>query len=342
MNGRSRGSSGSTRHIDERDGPVRAAARRERQRLNADLGDALQARRHRNRSGQHHHHRRRLHHADRDVRLPRRGRPCHRHRRFARLQPVGRNARGRARRPTCPTARWSQRFDSYLYRPAAPCPPRRRREIDAISAASAVAPANARTRGDLDPDAQDARRLMSIHLPGLMDRYCMCPLPSAPSRTAKARRSTSASSKASPPAAPRSAKFRETARADVAAFETQGRFIKSRYGENADSPTRPSRRGRTATERLDELIDCAVLAAAHAPETICIDRSLTRREWRRDFGGHCSGPRLSRRGSPNASRPQAAVALRLRIVLVRLLRARRRRPVVGTYYRLTTPARTAS
>ena len=38
-----------------------------------------------------------------------------------------------------------------------------------------LAQADARTRRDLDPDAQDARRLMSIHLPGLIDRYGRVP-----------------------------------------------------------------------------------------------------------------------------------------------------------------------
>ena len=88
----------------------------------------------------------------------------------------------------------------------------------------------------LDPDAQDARRLMSIHLPGLIDRYLRVPpafrgerdgegktVDERPGRSACAR------------AAPRLREISEQlARADMAAFETQGRFIKSRYGELAD------------------------------------------------------------------------------------------------------------
>ncbi len=66
----------------------------------------------------------------------------------------------------------------------------------------------------------------------------MCRAPIAASGTAKARPSTSASSRDLPPAAPRSPKCREQlARADVAAFETQGRFIQSRYG--SDGPDAP-------------------------------------------------------------------------------------------------------
>jgi hypothetical protein len=84
----------------------------------------------------------------------------------------------------------------------------------------------------LDPDAQDARRLMSIHLPGLIDRYQRVPAAfhgeqdgegiSVDQRLveglAAGRRALNEIAE-------------KLARADVAALETQGRFIKSRYGE---------------------------------------------------------------------------------------------------------------
>ena len=92
---------------------------------------------------------------------------------------------------------------------------------------------------------------MSIHLPGLMDRYSHVPPLIAASGTAKARPSTSASSRASRRGGPRSTKFREKlARADLAAFETQGRFIQSRYGpDGPDAPvpaTLPAKDGNGA------------------------------------------------------------------------------------------------
>src|SRR5437763_2836441 len=70
-----------------------------------------------------------------------------------------------------PNREMVQRFDSYLFhaRPALPKPAQAL--VDEISGAL---PALRETIGRvpaLDPSAQDARRLMSIHLPGLIDRY---------------------------------------------------------------------------------------------------------------------------------------------------------------------------
>jgi hypothetical protein len=85
---------------------------------------------------------------------------------------------------------------------------------------------------DLDPNAQDARRLMSTHLPGLIDRYLHVPQGyrgeqdgegiSVDERLVEAL------------AAGRQALTEiseKLAKADMAAFETQGRFIQSRYSE---------------------------------------------------------------------------------------------------------------
>ena len=89
----------------------------------------------------------------------------------------------------------------------------------------------------LDPAAQDARRLMSIHLPGLIERYERVPPAYRQERTARTRPSTSGWSRGSPPAARRLPEVAEQlARADVAALETQGRFIQSRYGEQGIEP----------------------------------------------------------------------------------------------------------
>lgn len=86
--------------------------------------------------------------------------------------------------------------------------------------------------GAIDPSVQDARRLIGTHLPNLIDRYLKVPPafratgdggdPSVDERLVEALR------------AGRQALDdvgAQLARGDVAAFETQGRFIESRYGE---------------------------------------------------------------------------------------------------------------
>lgn len=131
-----------------------------------------------------------------------------------------------------PNGQMVQRFDSYLYRTRALLPPPAQAELDALSA---VLPALKQTleRVDtLDPNAQDARRLMSVHLPGLMDRYAHVPVdfrgePDGEGKSADERLVEAL-------AASRAALgdiSENLARADLAAFETQGRFIESRYGQ---------------------------------------------------------------------------------------------------------------
>ncbi len=220
-----------TRQIDERDGPVREAARRERQRLNTDLG-----------------------------------------RRVARvgvaigiislitiviglILPIGMfgflAAVGLAigvaallaftpsgtRTIAAPSAdlpngEMVQRFDSYLYRSRRGLPAPAQTQIDAIAAALPPLRQTLERVESLDPNAQDARRLMSMHLPGLIDRYMRVPPQfrgevDGEGKTVDQRLIEGL-------AAGRTAlsEISETlARADVAALETQGRFIKSRYGK---------------------------------------------------------------------------------------------------------------
>lgn len=131
-----------------------------------------------------------------------------------------------------PNGQMVQRFDSYLYRtrPALPAPARA--QIDAISAQLPALKQTLERVETLDPKAQDARRLMSIHLPGLIDRYMRVPgayrtEPDGEGLTVDERLVDGLS-------AARTALGEigdELARGDLAAFETQGRFIKSRYGE---------------------------------------------------------------------------------------------------------------
>lgn len=131
-----------------------------------------------------------------------------------------------------PNGQMVQRFDSYLYRtrPALPAPARA--EIDAISTQLPSLKKTLERVEAIDPKAQDARRLMSIHLPGLIERYLNVPAeyrkePDGEGLTVDERLVDGLS-------AARTALDEITedlARTDLAAFETQGRFIKSRYGE---------------------------------------------------------------------------------------------------------------
>ena len=88
--------------------------------------------------------------------------------------------------------------------------------------------------GTLDPSAQDARRLMSIHLPGLIDRYAR--VPAGYRGEVDGEGKTVDERLVEGLAASRAALgeiSQKLAKADMAAFETQGRFIASRYGEES-------------------------------------------------------------------------------------------------------------
>jgi hypothetical protein len=132
-----------------------------------------------------------------------------------------------------PNAAMVQRFDSYLYRtrPALPAPAQA--ELDRISAALPPLKQTLERVNDLDPNAQDARRLMSVHLPGLIDRYMHVP---AAYRTEQDGEGLSVDQRLVESLAAGSVALKEIseklARDDLREFETQGRFIKSRYGED--------------------------------------------------------------------------------------------------------------
>lgn len=125
-----------------------------------------------------------------------------------------------------------QRFDSYLYRTRGELPAPARAELDLISARLPLLKQALERVETLDPKAQDARRLMSLHLPGLIDRYLAVP--------PEFRRQDDAEGVSVDErlveglAAARTALgeiSEDLTRGDLAAFETQGRFIKSRYGQ---------------------------------------------------------------------------------------------------------------
>jgi hypothetical protein len=134
--------------------------------------------------------------------------------------------------PDLPNGEMVQRFDSYIYRTRAALPAPAQAEIDLLSAKLPPLRATLERIDTLDPAAQDARRLMSIHLPGLIDRYLHVPPAyrgqadgegiSVDQRLVEA---LGAGRQALSDIGERLAKQ------DLAAFETQGRFIKSRYGE---------------------------------------------------------------------------------------------------------------
>jgi hypothetical protein len=134
--------------------------------------------------------------------------------------------------PDLPNGQMVQRFDSYLFRARRALPAPAQAELDLLSSQLPSLRQTLERIPDLDPNAQDARRLMSVHLPNLIDRYLHVPTNyrsqldgegvSVDERLVEAL------------AAGRVALndiSEKLARSDLAAFETQGRFIQSRYSE---------------------------------------------------------------------------------------------------------------
>lgn len=124
------------------------------------------------------------------------------------------------------------RFDSYLVRARRTLPAAAQAQLDAISALLPSLKQTLQRVDTLDPRAQDARRLMSMHLPGLIERYANVPQAYRSERDGEGK--TVDERLVESLAAARTALgevSEQLARSDLAAFETQGRFIKSRYGE---------------------------------------------------------------------------------------------------------------
>ena len=132
-----------------------------------------------------------------------------------------------------PNGEMVQRFDSYIYRSRAALPAPAQSELDAISAALPSLRQTLERVDALDPNAQDARRLMSLHLPGLIDRYRQVPQAFREERDGDG---ISVDERLVEGLAAGRAALGEItenlARVEVKAFETQGRFIQSRYGED--------------------------------------------------------------------------------------------------------------
>jgi len=150
-----------------------------------------------------------------------------------------------------PNGAMVDRFDSYIYRARRALPPPAQHQLDAISAVLPSLKQTLERVDTLDPCAQDARRLMSIHLPRLVERYANVPTAYRMERDGEGK--TIDERLVESLAAARSALTdvsKQLARQDMAAFETQGRFIKSRYGDDgqlgeADAEQSPSPREDT-------------------------------------------------------------------------------------------------
>lgn len=129
-----------------------------------------------------------------------------------------------------PNGEMVTRFDSYIFRARRALPAPAQAEIDLLSARLAPLKQTLERVDQSDPNAQDARRLMSTHLPGLIDRYLHVP---GAYRAEQDGEGVSVDERlVEALAAGRQALTdisEKLARSDLAAFETQGRFIQSRY-----------------------------------------------------------------------------------------------------------------
>lgn len=127
-----------------------------------------------------------------------------------------------------------RRLDAYLHRQRAALPAPAARRIDAISAQLPLLESKLGEVDALDPLAQDARRLMGKHLPDLVDHYERVPASYRGERDSAGltvdERLAAGLDAAKDALDDLSAKL---AREDLTAFETQGRFIESRYKNGA-------------------------------------------------------------------------------------------------------------
>jgi hypothetical protein len=131
-----------------------------------------------------------------------------------------------------PNGEMVQRFDSYIFRARRALPAPAQIEIDQLSAQLPPLKEVLERIDELDPNAQDARRLMSVHLPGLIDRYLHVPPAYRGQTDGEGISVDQRLIEALGAGRVALAEISENlAKADMMAFETHGRFIKSRYGE---------------------------------------------------------------------------------------------------------------
>ncbi|HEX8192539.1 MAG TPA: hypothetical protein VF552_06525 [Allosphingosinicella sp.] len=129
-----------------------------------------------------------------------------------------------------PTKAVVQQLESLLVGERAALPPPAAREVDAISAQLPLLESKLATLDPLDPLAQDARRLMGQHLPELIERYERVP---APYRRERDNGGLTVDERLAASLRAASVALGEIGTKlvgqDRDAFETQGRFIESRY-----------------------------------------------------------------------------------------------------------------
>lgn len=134
--------------------------------------------------------------------------------------------------PDLPNGQMVARFDSYLFRARRALPAPAQAELDLLSSQLPSLRQTLERIPDLDPNAQDARRLMSVHLPNLIDRYLHVP---SAYRTQLDGEGISVDERLVEALSAGRVALNDIseklARNDLAAFETQGRFIQSRYQE---------------------------------------------------------------------------------------------------------------
>lgn len=123
-----------------------------------------------------------------------------------------------------------QQLDTMLSRRRTALPAPAARRVDAITQQLPMLESRLAEVDALDPLAQDARRLMGKHLPDLIDRYERVPAQYRSERDGEGltveERLVSGLDAAHQALDEIGAKL---AREDLSAFETQGRFIESRY-----------------------------------------------------------------------------------------------------------------
>ena len=131
-----------------------------------------------------------------------------------------------------PTKTVVRQLDSLLVRQRAALPAPAARRVDAISATLPLLENRLAEIDLLDPLAQDARRLMGKHLPDLIERYERVPAAYRQERDAEGltvdERLVSSLDVARSTLDEIAGKLAESERQK---FETQGRFIESRYGD---------------------------------------------------------------------------------------------------------------
>ena len=127
-----------------------------------------------------------------------------------------------------------QRLDSLLVRKRAALPAPAARRIDAISQQLPLLESRLGETDLLDPLAQDARRLMGKHLPELIERYERVPAAYRSERDGEGLTVDERLVQGLDAAKSALDELgRKLAHEDLAAFETQGRFIENRYKEDA-------------------------------------------------------------------------------------------------------------